>query len=183
MPSITRLGRHALTLTAGVLIGVLFLGTAYAVTSAKFRYDKPQAGWVALSPMDFAPDSDRTASSYFNQWTPPRLSSGSDCFNAGLHPPQGAKLKKVVFYYTSGPNTDFFARVVRQKPATATGSNLALVDPADDSGTVAKVTATIPATKQQILNHKFQYGVGVCPNDDTFFHGARAHYTYRTAGD
>ncbi|MGH2751112.1 MAG: hypothetical protein ACRDK3_09615 [Actinomycetota bacterium] len=171
-------------LLCGVLVGVTLLGTSLAVTSSSFKYSKAQKGAVSLSPMDFSIDG-ATAGNWFNSWGGSTITNDDDsrCFNAGVHLPQGAKVKKVTWFYTSGPNTDFFGNFLRQRPATANAVSLASVLPADDTALVASASDTVAAAQQKVNNKKFQYGLGACVVDDTEFHGARVNYTYTKAGD
>ena len=136
--------------------------------------------------MDFAPDSLRDpVNDYFTSWGGGSISNddASRCFNAGVNLPQGAKIKSIKFYYTSDATSDFFGRLVRSNPSNGNTTFLATVSPADDSGTRASASDSVPSAKQEVNNKKFHYGVGVCPFDGTLAHGARIKYTYKNAGD
>lgn len=183
-PRIAR--NHVVTLVAGILIGLLLIGSAVAVTSSSFKYSQTQTGYLRLSPMDFAPDSLLGATSdYFNSWSGGRLSNDdtSRCFNTGVNLPQGAKLKKVTYYYQSDATSDFFGEVVRSDPVADTTQVFAVVSPIDDTDVAASVTANVPTNRKTVNNQRYAYAVGVCPNLGTDFRGVRIQYTYTTAGD
>ena len=171
-------------LLCGVLIGVTLLGTSLAVTSSTFKYSKTQKGVLSLSAMDFSIDGS-TAGNWLNNWGASTISNDDPlrCFNAGVHLPQGAKVKKVTWFYTSGPNTNLFGSFLRQRPAAANSVFLASVNPANDAGLVRSASDNVPAARQKVNNKVFQYGLGACFFDDTEFHGARVNYTYTKAGD
>jgi hypothetical protein len=180
--------RHILTLAVGLLAGATLAGgAAIAVTSNAFTYSSLKTGYLALSPMGFAPDSVGSLSpnDYENIWGAAGLTSadGSRCFNTGVTLPNNARIKSIRFFYTSDASSDFSGSFIRVNAATGTSTSLAQVNPANDSNTRTAVTAAVPSTKQVVKNGTFQYGVGTCPVDGTRFHGARITYTYRTAGD
>jgi hypothetical protein len=178
--------RHVPTLVAGLLIGVLAGGAAIAVTSTSFKYSTTKTGYLAVSTMDFAPDSLAGATlDYFNGWGSNTLSNEESirCFNAGVNLPNGAKIKSIRFFYQSDATSDFYGTLVRANPATGASSRIAEVQPANDADVRTSVSDNIPSTQQQVKNKTFQYGVGVCPFDGTTFLGARITYTYKNAGD
>lgn len=176
--------RSIIALVAGVAIGLMFLGTAAAVRSGKFVYSSPKTGFISLSPSDFTPDNVPGAE-YFNDWTVSALTNTDPgaCFNAGVNLPQGAIIKWIDFYYDSGPNTDFFGRFIRQDFLAATSVDLGFVNPVDDSGLPTIASAAIAPSVAKVKNAQYAYMVGVCPFDDTAFHGVRIEYTYKSAGD
>jgi hypothetical protein len=175
------------TLVAGLLIGALFAGgAAIAVTSTSFKYSTTKTGYLAMSTMDFAPDSLSGATlDYFNGWNSNTLSNDESgrCFNAGVNLPNGAKIKSIRFFYQSDATSDFYGTLIRANPATGASSRIAEVVPANDADVRTSVSDNIPSTKQLVKNKTFQYAVGACPFDGTTFLGARITYTYTNAGD
>jgi hypothetical protein len=172
-------------LVAGVLIGSLLVGTSVALTSVSFTYSHTKTGYLNVSPMDFAPDSLRGATNdYFTSWG--AFISNDDasrCFNTGVNLPQGAKMKKLTYFYQSDATSDFFGELVRMNPGANASTTFAAVTPADDTDVPTSVTATIPLASQSINNKRYAYSIGVCPFDGTVFMGVRIQYTYTTAGD
>ena len=170
-------------LLCGVIIGATLVGTSIAVTSKKFNYSQTQKGVYSLGAMAFSIDGS-TAGAWLNSWGGSSITNdnSSRCFNAGVHLPKGAKIKKVTWIYSSGAGEDFFGSFFRQNPLVG-GTSLASVNPADDTGVRTAVSDTVGATQQTVNNKKFGYGVGACVSGTTDFHGARVHYTYKNAGD
>ena len=175
------------TLIAGLMIGALLAGgTAIAVTSTSFIYASVKTGYLAVSPMDFAPDQLRGATSdYVNTWDNAVLSNDDAfrCFNAGVDLPNGARIKSVRFFYTSDASSDFYGTLMRVNPLTGVTGHIGEVNVADDTNTRTSASDAIPATKQTVNNKVWQYSVGACPFSGTAFHGARITYTYKNAGD
>ena len=179
--------KQAPTLIAGLMIGALLAGgTAIAVTSTSFTYASVKTGYLAVSPMDFAPDHLLGATSdYLNTWDGAVLTNqdGNRCFNAGVNLPNGARIKSVRFFYTSDASSDFYGTLMRVNPLTGATGRIAEVIPADDTNTRTSASDSIAATKQTVSNKVWQYSMGACPFSGTAFHGARITYTYKTAGD
>jgi hypothetical protein len=179
-----------MTLVLGVLVGTIVAGgAAIAITSTAFTYSSTKTGYLAVSPMAFAPDAvgSTGAGDYTNIWVGAgdglNSADGSRCFNAGVHLPNGSRIRSIRVSYTSGASSDLMLSLVRQNPATGAEAFLAQVNPDNDAGARRSVSVDVPSTKQLVDNQTFVYGIGVCPSFDTTFHGARITYTYRNAGD
>jgi hypothetical protein len=179
---VTARKHHLVALITGLLIGVLFLGTSYAVTSDSFTYRKPKTGYLSLGSMDFAPDSPLSSDDYFISWKGSvDTDTGTSCFQAGVHVPQFARIKSVSFTYVNG-DTNFYVDLARQAPRTGGYARLVRYLPTT-SGSRKTVTKSIPSTKQLVDNSKYTYGVGTCVGADDNLFGVRIKYTYETAGD
>jgi hypothetical protein len=177
-----------MTLVVGVAAGAVVAGgAAFAITSNAFTYSSVKTGYVALSPLAFAPQNvgSTAPNDYSNDWTTGGLNSpdGSRCFNAGVNLPNGAKIKSLRVYYSTTNVADLHGTLFRRNPATGGGTQLAQVLGVDESGERATGADSVPTTKQAVRNDTFQYGVGVCATIDAIFYGARITYTYRNAGD
>jgi len=177
-PRIKPRASHVVLLVVGVLIGMLTVGTAVAVTSSSFEYSTPKIGTLSLSPSDFVPSGN--SATWRISWSPPELNS-VDCFETGVNLPNGSRIISIKFFYRSGNTGDFSGRLYRQNLATHFGDPLAFVNPADDSEDLKWVAQAVPATKQTVANGTYAYAVVVCPAPD--FDGAFITYKYFSAGD
>jgi hypothetical protein len=172
--------RISLVLAAVGVLALIAVGAAYALTASSFKYSTAKTGYVTVSPMDFAPDSDNA--SYFNNWATGLADSSGGCHNAGVNLPQGSKVKSITFFYKSGVGSEFFGRFVRMRLGTGVGADIVTaVSPANDLGTASSVTSNVGAANQPV-SASFAYGVGVCPGSDGTALGARIKYTYTSAG-
>jgi hypothetical protein len=172
---------HVVLLVVGLLIGMLTVGTAVALTSSSFKYSSPKTGKLSLSPSDFTPNG-CCGYSWINSWYPPALwGGGIICFDTGVHLPNGSRIISIKFFYKSDNTHDFAGGLWRQNLPTGATSTLAYVQPADDSFTLKSVSKTVPSTLQTVANGTHAYMVGVCPGP--YFDGAIITYKYFNAGD
>ena len=162
--------------------GVLALataGAAYALTSQSFTYSKTKTGYVVVSPMDFASDG-IASGGYSNVWNG-GLTSANECLNAGVHLPQGARVKSVTLSYASGAGGDFAGSLHRMMLAAGSAGTLSSVSPADDLGTPNAASNSVASAKQAV-SPSYAYGIGICPGVNGTVYGARVKYTYTSAG-
>ena len=167
----------------GLAVGLVTLGTAYAVTSSSFKYDSPKTGYLTLHAMDLIPDSDTTADNYNNQWEGGLTSSTGDCFNASIHLPHNARMKQITYFYQSGATGDLYGEIRRLE--LATGNSVGFSPAANipnNSNVYSSTTYDIDPANERINNKDFAYGLGVCLSDSTI-RAVRIKYTYTSAGD
>ena len=175
---------HLVTLLAGIAIGMVVVGTAAAVTSSSFTYSKPKIGYLSLSTLDFS--SDRvgdTLNDYRNDMAFLTDDSPDRYFVAGVHLPNGARILSATFWYSSSTLvTNFIGNLGRANLATPDSTDLARVQPTDNSGNRTGVTQAVPAGMQTVNNRVYSYSVyvGIIPGQT--FYGARIKYSYTSAG-
>jgi hypothetical protein len=169
---------HVLLLVVGLLIGMLTVGTAVALTSSSFKYSKPKTGKLSLSPSEFVPHS--SGESYVTTWNP-ATTNGPACLATGIHLPNGSRIISIKFFYRSGASGDFQGLLYRQPLATGVSQELVNVHPADDSFTRKSVAHGVPSTKRTVANGTYAYLVAYCSAPD--FGGAIVTYKYFNAGD
>jgi hypothetical protein len=181
-----RISRHLMTLVIGTIIGTLLLGTAVAVTSGSFTYNSTQEDFLHLAPAGFAPDKIEVAGNdYSNNYGTTEISQGATgtrCFGHDVNLPQGSKIKSVLFYYESGPNTNFSGVMRRHLMSTGAPDLLVNKAPANNAGTRTTTSGTVPTASQTVNNEIYAYAVTACVNNDTTFGGVRIRYTYTNAG-
>ena len=170
---------HVVLLVVGLVIGMLTVGTAVALTSSSFKYSTPKTGKLSLSPGEFVPyqgGAVYTISSF------PLLSSASSCFTTGIHLPNGSRIISIKFFYKNpGGFGDFVGLLFRQNLSTGVGDTMVSVQPADHSGLLKSVAQAVPPTKQTVANGTYAYMVDLCPHGG--FGGAIVTYKYFNAGD
>jgi hypothetical protein len=182
MRKLLHLSRSGLLVIAGLLVGALTLGTTYAVSTGPSTdaVDARKTGYIALSPLDFAPQSsDEAAEGYWISWNPVSIIPDAEqCFNTGLTVPGGAKLGRVAMWFegTGAGDGRITAVVYRSDPATGASQRIGT---AVSTGTaqIQRVVAQILDGKRIVHNDKWLYGVGFCAEDGMIFRGARAVYT------
>ena len=175
------LRRKSLVLLAGGVISVSMGGAVSAITSKNFIYETERNGFYSIHAMAMAPDDGSTA--YVISWPGSVLStSSSNCFNTGLHLPQGAEIKNVRAYYSSNSQSNFGVAIARITLATGASVFLASQTVIDDSNTRTAVTLQTLAGQSKVNNNTYAYGFGVCIGPGTYFYGARILYKYDRAG-
>ena len=80
------------------------------------------------------------------------------------------------FYYSSGPQSDLYATLLRQDLAAGTTDRFLEVFPTDNSGQLKSIKAAVPAAQGLINNATYAYAVGVCPSLDSTFNGVKIQY-------
>ena len=168
--------QRVLPIAAGVLAGVLLLGSAQAVTSGTFTYSNKRVGYLAVSPADL-----EVGSSALTFSVSEASMSGAGCHFGGLHLPQGAQLVSVKFFETEGISAPLQLDVYRVNLATGT-EQFKVLTPTTD-GTRQTFTITVPGSWGSVDNGKYTYTLGVCHDPSGEFHGAQVRYTYTSAGD
>jgi hypothetical protein len=171
----SRIGYLA-TLGAGILIGVIAVGTSVAATSSGTA--KVATHHYALAASAFAPDASGTAP-FGSKWDPPELfDDGDRCFSAGLSLPVNATLKSIRVFFIEGSVPMLF-EVTRQNLLNHTFSQLVHDDTPDTSVTpfYNSVSKPVPHGLGAVDMRKYAYSAGVCPSDSTRFSGLIITYT------
>jgi len=169
---------------AAVVATVAGIGAARAVTDTSFTYSQAKTGWYSVVPAELAPvNSSVSYAATRNQLN--LLSDNSNCFTAGLHLPQGAKITQLVIWYQSGirDRPTFF--VERTSPVTGNFDQIVVAAGNDNSNTRKTLFGDPPSAISSVVNNgSFNYALLVClATTDNIFYGARIAYTYRSAGD
>lgn len=149
---------------------------ALAVTSSSFKYSNPKTGFLSISPMALAPDSDNSAIDYTIGWN--STLDGNGCYNTGVNLPQGSKILEVSYYQAGRVD----ANLTSNEVATGTQGNLASIANPPLAASRTLVTFTLP-TPVVVRNDTKNYGFGVCLQSGEHFFGARIKYSYANAGD
>lgn len=172
---------HIAMIAVGLIVGGMLAGTV-AFASRTPSQAKVKTAYLSISTMDMAPDGLwDTSSDYFNAWDGNVLfnNDGVRCFDTGVNLPQGAVIRSVTWFYESDSTSDLFGTLVRGMPSAATTKTVAKASPSNDDGVPRSVTKMAKPKLAKVNNHKFQYGLGVCPPPGTEFLGARIKYTYK----
>lgn len=169
-------GSHLITLIVGLVIGLVAVGTASAVTSAPAA---PAASTknLAIDSSAFAPDSLRGATNdYFNGWTPASLSNTDveRCFNADVFLPNNATITKITIYYSSDTDGLFLLFTRKNLPANSFGIIAEFANAPTTSGAYGSASQTVSSV---VNTAKYSYAIGVCPFGDATFSGAIITYT------
>lgn len=186
---------YLIALAAGAAIGIAAIGSATAAPATRTaRTTRTAAAGPAarnapktvthhysLGASAFAPDDlGNTSSDYFNDWDPTNLSEvgGGRCFNAGLSLPDGATLKSVTFYYTSG-SAGMNMEVNRQNLTVHSFARLAVADIPAQAGATRYVWKTfkVNPAEAKVDMSRFAYQAGVCPHGTSSFSGLIITYT------
>jgi hypothetical protein len=166
------------TLAAGIAIGFTAVGTAVALPHHAAAA-KAVTKHLTLAASAFAPDSLHDLShDYFNEWDPATLGNTDPgrCFNAGAVLPNGATIRSVTFFFTTGAVSPFYGELTRQNLATHQSRTLAFVS------TKVSPAPTYMSRTKSITSHnivdtsKYAYGLGVCPVGDSSFTGVMINY-------
>jgi len=173
--------RHVGFVLAGILIGLMLSGGAHAIVYGAFRYSKPQTGYLTISPASFVPASNSAV--YGNDGSS-IVTTGQQCFSAGVNLPQDAKITQLAMWYSKNDDTSVQLSLSRSEPALFNTTGIASLSPVNTGGTGKAAAVNITNTSLQTVNNiRYMYIVNNCVSDQEFFAGARIKYTYTTAGD
>jgi hypothetical protein len=176
---------YLIALAAGAAIGVAAIGSATAAPAAPAAPAAKSAPQTvthhySLGASAFAPDRFGNISvDYVNNWDPTELSAvGGRCFNTGLSLPDGATLKSVTFYYTSG-SASMNMEINRQNLTVHSFARLALAEIPAQSGATKYLWKTfkIKPAQAKVDMSRFAYQAGVCPHGTSTFSGLIITYT------
>ena len=166
------------------LVGVtVIIGTAHAITDTAFVYSAPKTGYRTLNPGDLAPGYQDSQYSM----SPSTLIHGTGpCYLAGVHLPQGAKIKQVAVWYqnkSDNLNPPHF-RLYRFGLSNGV-EHLVASRYMDDNSNTRKVAAAAPLESVSTVdNGHYRYTLMVCLETvGNQFYGSRITYTYTHAGD
>ena len=176
---------HPVTgIVIGVVATLVLSGTALAVTDASFTYSTVQTGYLMVGPADLVPTSEISADNYSLSDTSASSSYSNNCFVAGVHLPQGARVTTVRTSFSSGAgDNNIFITLTRVNPLTPGRDYLVSHYVANDAGSRTYVNDVVPATLRLVNNALYTYTYEVCVGSSTYFYGARITYQYTSAGD
>jgi hypothetical protein len=168
---------------AGAAVASVIGGSAVAITDANFTYTTAKSGFLSISPMALAPDSD--IAEYFTGFGTGRLAAtNSRCFSTGVNLPHGSNITQLAVWYVSPATSNPF--VYLQRTALVNGATTSLIANggiSDDTATRKVAVPPIAGGSSVVDNVGFAYGFGICPGAGGEFRGARIAYTYTSAGD
>jgi hypothetical protein len=169
-------------LVTGIVIGLVAVGSASAITSSSGSPSSTSAGTahhLAISAAAFAPDSLQGATNdYYNAWDPAELSNqdGGRCFNSDVYLPNNAVITRVRIYYSSNTDGLYFELTRKNLPSDSYGVLASFSDAPSTSGSYG--TASMAITSKNVVDtSKYAYAIGVCPFGDATFSGAVITYT------
>ena len=179
--------RPLVTASAVALLALGSIGIAHAISSNIFQYTTPQTGYLNLSPMAFSPEDAADAAHFAISppfWISKDAGANNVCMVAGVHLPEGARVKSLTAWAASDVDQGVQVRLMRANPASGTANGLVGVISHDTSQNRFAMSAAAPGATAVINNQHFGYGVHVCINSTpSLFFGARITYTYSDAGD
>ena len=177
--------RHLALMAIGAVTAMALTGTAMAITDTEFTYTTAKTGYVAIHPMDLAPDGTVSGTDYINVFFTAEVSTGltAACFSTGVNLPQGARIKSIDTWYRSNDQSDPRTLLYRNNLATDVTDQLVFAEINDDTNVRKVDTRTVPMNLREVQNRTYTYGYGTCVGEGTTFEGARITYTYTSAGD
>jgi hypothetical protein len=176
--------RTSYFLMAAGLLTPLAIGAAHAVTDTAFNYSAPKTGFYVIESVEMQPNQSGT------QWQNDflgdglRVTTGTGCFAAPLHLPNGAILTHAYLYYASGNGGNPSFVLLRKKLLDNTIGTIGGLTVADDTGVRKAAALPVTASMAAINNGAYSYLLSVCmSSSNDVFYASRIHYTYANAGD
>jgi hypothetical protein len=177
--------RMIAVVTAGGLLAAFALsGVAQAVTDTIFKYTTPKTGYLAISPVAFAPELSSLQYSVGRSIL--LAANGTACFEAPVNLPQGAKMTALAIWYRRTAPNSFSVGLNRHPIAPENLVSVVVANPVADTGGVYKPASynITNASEQTVDNQHNNYFLVVClSNTNDEFYGARITYSYDSAGD
>jgi hypothetical protein len=127
---------------------------------------------LSLSPLGFAPHSSTSTNNYFINFM--GQIEGQGCFTTAVHLPDGAKVKRIIVYYTKTSDGGMFIDF-----AVTKFSNGKVKYPVQETvleKSTERAELVFPVSSW-INNTKKFYGFGVCILDGDTFNGALIRYS------
>lgn len=168
----------------GAAVAVTVAGSAMAVTSADFTYNREQIGYFTIAPTEFSP-IDSTAAANFRSNGTFFANNGSGvavCATVGLHLPELSRIEGVTMIYSDGSLSAIDVDVYRTRIAD---SSFAFIFSRRLDNNLSVRTTTNLAVEPSvslIKNASFAYTARICLGENSFVHAMRIKYSYTNAG-
>ena len=131
----------------------------------------------SIAPAEMSPGSSEYKYDVDTSLTLNRQSSTSDyaCFTAGVHLPQGAKIKQLIVSYSSDIYADPLV-ILNRVDLVENGDSLVHSQIADNDNTLRVVAYTVPRKISSVDNMRYHYRFRLCVGYGDVFFGARVVY-------
>ena len=167
----------------GVVLTLGLSGTAMAVTDTSFTYSTPRTGYLMLGAGDLVPASEYDVQDFSLHPFYGASSLDTSCFRAGVHLPNGAKVKSVKTFLQSDDGGDLSYELGRTNPVDGAHVVLASRVIAENSDVRTSRNHEVPSTYATVNNAQYLYTLSTCTDMSSRWLGARITYTYTNAGD
>ncbi|HVV78246.1 MAG TPA: hypothetical protein VHD59_01350 [Pseudolabrys sp.] len=177
--------RHVVAVAAsGLIVAFLSGGGARAVTDTIFKYSTAHTGYYDIEAAALVPADNAAAGNYTKLFTDGYM-TGTGCYLATPHLPNGATITALSVWYASDASSDPIFHFVRHD--LVGGSKLGIVTSAalhDDTAERVHHTFPVPPSAGKVINSNYGYTFAFCgQRNHDWFWGARVAYTYTNAGD